>query len=142
MAVNVRSVYLMSRLVLPHMRERGGVIVNVASSVAHRGVVDRAAYTASKGAILALTRAMAADLMRSGIRVNSVSPGTTDTPSLAERLQAFDDPEDARRRFIGRQPMGRLGTAEEVAAAIVFLAARDAAFITGADLAVDGGMTC
>ena len=81
-------------------------------------------------------------LLRSGIRVNSVSPGTTDTPSLAERLQAFDDPEDARRRFIGRQPMGRLGTAEEVAAAIVFLAARDAAFITGADLAVDGGMTC
>lgn len=142
MAVNVRSVYLMSRLVLPHMRERGGVIVNVASSVAHRGVSDRAAYTASKGAILALTRAMAADLMRSGIRVNSVSPGTTDTPSLAERLQAFDDPEDARRRFIGRQPMGRLGTAEEVAAAIVFLAVRDAAFITGADLAVDGGMTC
>ncbi len=143
MAVNVRSVYLLSQAVLPVMRAQGaGTIINVASSVAHRGVADRAAYSASKGAVLALTRAMAADCMQDGIRVNSVSPGTTDTPSLAARLQQFDDPEAARRRFIARQPMGRLGEAEEIAAAIVFLADRDASFITGTDLAVDGGMTC
>lgn len=143
MAVNVRSIYLLSHLVLPYMHAAGsGVIVNVASSVAHRGVSDRAAYSASKGAVLSLTRSMATDLMRKGIRVNSISPGTIDTPSLADRLQAFKDPEAARQRFIDRQPMGRLGTAEEIAAAILFLADRDAAFITGADLAVDGGMTC
>lgn len=143
MAVNVRSVYLLSRLVLPIMRKQGdGVIINVASSVAHRGVVDRAAYSASKGAILALTRAMAKDCVHDGIRVNSVSPGTTETPSLAERLQAFADPVTARQRFIARQPMGRLGAAEEIATAITFLAGHEAAFITGADLAVDGGMTC
>lgn len=143
MDVNLKSVFLMSREVIPHMKKAGGgSIVNVASSVAHKGVADRAAYTASKGGVLALTRAMAIDCLPDHIRVNCVSPGTTDTPSLAERISKSDDIEQAREAFIDRQPMKRLGLDSEIAMAILFAACDEAAFMNGANLSIDGGMTC
>jgi len=139
MAVNVRSVYLLSRAALPYLIERKGVIVNVASSVALKGVKDRFAYTASKGAVLSMTRAQAVDLIEKGVRVNCVCPGTTWTPSLDERLGKFPDPGAKKREFIARQPLGRFGTPEEIADGIIYLI--NAGFCTGTILSVDGGMT-
>jgi meso-butanediol dehydrogenase/(S,S)-butanediol dehydrogenase/diacetyl reductase len=142
MAVNVKSMYLMSHAVVPiFLKHRGGVILNTSSATALRSVVDRAAYSASKGAVLALTKSMAIDYVRDGIRVNCLCPGTIDTPSLQQRLAAFADPEEARRQFVARQPMGRLGTAEEVAKAALFLVLEDARFVTGTAFSVDGGFT-
>lgn len=142
MAVNVRSMYLMSRAVVPiFLKHGGGVILNTSSATALRSVVDRAAYSASKGAVLALTKSMAMDYVRDGIRVNCLCPGTIDTPSLQQRLAAFADPKEARRQFVARQPMGRLGTAEEVAKAALFLVSEDARFVTGAAFSIDGGFT-
>ena len=108
---------------------------------AEKGVADRAAYSASKGALLSLTRAMARDHLAENIRVNCVSPGTTYTPSLERRLQAFADPEKARAEFVARQPMGRFGRDDEIAAAILFAAADDAAFMNGENISINGGMT-
>lgn len=139
MAVNVTGVFLLSRACLPHIIKRKGVIINNASSVALKGVKDRFAYTASKGAVLALTRSMAADLIEKGVRVNCVCPGTTFTPSLDNRLAQFDDYEQKKKEFIARQPMGRFGTSEEIADAIFYLI--NAGFCTGTVLSVDGGMT-
>ena len=142
LAVNLTGAFLISKHVISEMRKcGGGVIVHNASVVALKGVRDRAAYTASKGGLWALTKAMAADGLVDKIRVNCVCPGTTDTPSLARRIQAFADPERARADFIARQPMGRLGTEEEIAAAILFAASEEAAFLNGATIAIDGGMT-
>jgi len=138
MAVNVRGVYLVSRFAIPHLRKTQGVIVNVASAVAHMGAKDRAAYTASKGALVSLTRAMAVDYMDDKIRVNCISPGTTDTPSLRERLAKLPDPEAARKQFIERQPLRRFGLPEEIAEGILYLITAE--FCTGACLSVDGGM--
>jgi len=141
-AVNLKGVYLVSKYTIPEMRKiGGGVIVHNASVVAIKGVKERGAYTASKGGVLALTKAMAADYLSENIRVNCVCPGTTYTPSLERRIQAFADPEKARVDFIARQPMGRLGKDEEIAAAILFAASDEAAFMTGANIAIDGGMT-
>ncbi len=139
MAVNVRSIFLLSKLAIPHLRKTKGTIVNNSSVLALKGVKNRAVYSASKGAISALTKAMAMDYMEDGIRVNAICPGTTDTPSLAKRLSKLDDPEQARKEFIARQPMKRLGTSEEIAQAILFLATNE--FTTGINLSVDGGMT-
>jgi NAD(P)-dependent dehydrogenase (short-subunit alcohol dehydrogenase family) len=140
MAVNVKSMYLMSHAVIPiFLKHGGGVILNTSSATALRSVVDRAAYSASKGAVLALTKSMAIDYVRDGIRVNCLCPGTIDTPSLQQRLAAFGNPEEARKQFIARQPMGRLGTAEEVAKAALFLVSEDARFITGTAFSIDGG---
>jgi meso-butanediol dehydrogenase/(S,S)-butanediol dehydrogenase/diacetyl reductase len=142
MAVNVKSMYLMSHAVVPiFLKHGGGVILNTSSATALRSVVDRAAYTTSKGAVVALTKSMAVDYVRDGIRVNCLCPGTIDTPSLKQRLAAFPDPEEARKQFVARQPMGRLGTAEEVARAALFLVSEDAKFITGIALSIDGGFT-
>jgi NAD(P)-dependent dehydrogenase (short-subunit alcohol dehydrogenase family) len=142
MAVNVKSMYLMSHAVVPIFLKRGGgVILNTSSATALRSVVDRAAYSASKGAVLALTKSMAIDYVRDGIRVNCLCPGTIDTPSLQQRLAAFADPEEARKQFVARQPMGRLGTAEEVAKAALFLVSEDARFVTGTAFSIDGGFT-
>jgi meso-butanediol dehydrogenase / (S,S)-butanediol dehydrogenase / diacetyl reductase len=142
MAVNLKGPFLVSKHAIPEMKKiGGGVIVNTASVVAIKGVKDRAAYTASKGGLWALTKAMAADYLADKIRVNCVCPGTTDTPSLARRIQAFADPDKARADFIARQPMGRLGTDEEIAAAILFAASDEAAFMNGAAITIDGGMT-
>lgn len=142
MAVNLKGVFLVSKYTIPVMRKNGGgVIVHNASVVALKGVKDRGAYTASKGGVWALTKAMAADYLADNIRVNCVCPGTTYTPSLEKRIQAFPDPEKARADFIARQPMGRLGKDEEIAAAILFAASDEAAFMNGATIAIDGGMT-
>ena len=138
MEVNVRGVYLVSRFAIPHLRETQGVIINVASAVALMGAKDRAAYTASKGALLSLTRAMAVDYMDDKIRVNCICPGTTDTPSLKDRLAKLPDPEGARKQFIERQPLRRFGRPEEIAEGILYLVQAD--FCTGTCLSVDGGM--
>jgi NAD(P)-dependent dehydrogenase (short-subunit alcohol dehydrogenase family) len=141
-AVNVKGCYLVSRHAIEAMRQTGGgVIVHIASAAAEKGVADRAAYSASKGALLALTRAMARDHLTENIRVNCVSPGTTTTPSLERRLQAFADPEKARAEFTARQPMGRFGRDDEIAAAILFAAADEAAFMNGENISINGGMT-
>jgi len=140
--VNVKSMYLLCHRVIPIFRSQGGgVILNTSSATALRSVVNRAAYSASKGAVLALTRSMALDHVKENIRVNCLCPGTIDTPSLQGRLRAFADPEQARRDFIARQPMGRFGTAEEVAAAAVYLVSDEAAFVTGVAFPIDGGFT-
>ncbi len=138
-AVNVIGVYLLSKVCLPELKKTKGVIIHNASVLALKGVKERAPYSASKGALLALTRAMAADYIEDGIRVNCLCPGTTDTESLARRIAAFDDPEKARADFIARQPMRRFGTPEEMAEAALYLAT--AQFCTGIYLSVDGGMT-
>jgi len=139
MAVNVRGIYLVSKYAIPYLKRSRGIIINNSSSVAFTGVKNRAAYTASKGAVLSLTRAMAADYIDDGIRVNAICPGTTDTPSLAKRLSKFDNPEKARKDFIARQKMARLGKPEEIAEGVLFLVKNE--FTTGASLSIDGGMT-
>jgi len=139
MAVNVRGIFLLSKYAIPHLKKTSGAIVNTASSVAVKGVTDRAAYTASKGAVLSLTRAMAMDHVGDHVRVNSISPGTTDTPSFRGRVAQSENPEEARKQLIARQPMKRLGTPEEIADGVLFLVLNE--FCTGTNLAVDGGMT-
>jgi 2-keto-3-deoxy-L-fuconate dehydrogenase len=139
--VNVLGLVRATRAALPHLRRSGAAaIVNVCSIAATAGLTQRALYSASKGAVLSLTRAMAADHVAEGIRVNCVNPGTVETPWVERLLASAADPAAARAALIARQPHGRLVTADEVAAAIVYLASPAAGSITGADLAVDGGM--
>jgi 2-keto-3-deoxy-L-fuconate dehydrogenase len=139
--VNVVGTARVSRAFLPMMRlAPGGSIVNIASIAATAGLPARAVYSASKGAILALTRAMAADCIDDGIRVNAVSPGTVDTPWVKRLLDSAADPEAERRALEARQPTGRLVTAEQVASAIEYLLSSDADSITGTAIEVDGGM--
>ena len=139
--VNVVGTARVSRAFLPMMRlAPSGSIVNIASIAATAGLPERAVYTASKGAILALTRAMAADCIGDRIRVNAVSPGTVDTPWVKRLLASAADPEAERRALEARQPTGRLVTAEQVAAAIEYLLSSDADSITGTAIEVDGGM--
>jgi NAD(P)-dependent dehydrogenase (short-subunit alcohol dehydrogenase family) len=139
--VNVVGVARASRAALPYLRRSPhAAIVNISSIAAWSGVVNRALYSASKGAVHALTHAMAADLVADGVRVNCVCPGTVDTPWVARLLARTADPEAERRRLEARQPIGRLVTAEEVAAAVWYLASPAAGATTGAALAVDGGM--
>jgi len=138
-AVNVRGVFLVTRACLPALKKTKGVILINASVLAVKGVKERAAYAASKGALWSLTKAMAADYLEDGIRVNCLCPGTTDTESLAKRIAAFDDPKKARADFIARQPMRRLGTPQEMAEAALYLATAE--FSTGIMLLVDGGAT-
>ncbi|MDF1687606.1 MAG: 2-keto-3-deoxy-L-fuconate dehydrogenase [Parvibaculaceae bacterium] len=139
--LNVRSMYRMARAVLPGMiaRNRGNIInmSSVASSVI--GVPNRFAYGVTKAAVIGLTKSIAADFVGKGIRCNAVCPGTVDTPSLEGRMRALGNYEEARQSFIDRQPMGRIGTADEMAETIVFLASDETAFMTGTALVVDGG---
>jgi NAD(P)-dependent dehydrogenase (short-subunit alcohol dehydrogenase family) len=140
-AVNVFGVAHLSAAVIPAMRRAGrGVIVNTCSVAADVGLVERAVYSASKGAVLGLTRAMAADEVDHGIRVNCVSPGTVDGPWVRRLVAASDDPEATLAALERRQPLGRLVAPEEVAKAVAFLAA-DTTFTTGQDLVLDGGIT-
>lgn len=141
-AVNVDSMFHLCRAVLPGMLDRGaGSIVNmssVASSI--KGVPNRFAYSTTKAAVIGLTRSIAADYVTRGIRCNAICPGTVKTPSLAERVRALGGEEDAAwRGFIARQPMGRLGTAEEIAALALYLASDESSFTTGTIHVVDGG---
>ena len=140
--INVLGIVRVSRAALPALRRSAApCIVNTCSIAATAGLPQRALYSASKGAVLALTRAMAADYVGDGIRVNCVNPGTADTPWVGRLLAAAEDPEVERAALEARQPMGRLVTADEVAAAIQYLASPAAGSTTGTDLAVDGGMS-
>jgi NAD(P)-dependent dehydrogenase (short-subunit alcohol dehydrogenase family) len=142
MAINVKSMYLFCHAVIPKMKAQGGgVILNTASATALRAVSARACYTATKAAVIGLTKSMALDYVHDNIRVNCLCPGTVDTPSLAERLAAFPDPEEARKNFIARQPMGRFGTADEIAQAALYLVSPESEFVTGVAFAIDGGLS-
>jgi 2-keto-3-deoxy-L-fuconate dehydrogenase len=136
-AVNARGTFLCCKHALPRMR-RGAAIVNVASVAGMVGVPGRAAYGASKGAVIAFTRALAVDHVKDGIRVNCVCPGTIDTPWIARVVDELGESRDA---LVARQPLGRLGTADEIAEAIAYLASDRSRFTTGSQLVVDGGMT-
>jgi 2-keto-3-deoxy-L-fuconate dehydrogenase len=140
--VNVVGVARATRAALPYLRRsKHAVIVNLSSIAATAGLVQRAVYSASKGAVHALTLAMAADLVSEGIRVNCVAPGTVDTPWVARLLAKTNDPEGEKARLSARQPTGRLVRADEVAAAVAYLASPTAGATTGMSLAVDGGMS-
>ncbi|NIM71932.1 MAG: SDR family oxidoreductase [Gammaproteobacteria bacterium] len=141
--LNVRSMYLMIRAFLPAMLESGGgSIINVSSVASSiKGIAQRCVYGASKAAVIGLTKSVAADFIGRGIRCNAICPGTVDSPSLQQRIAAFEDPEQARRAFVARQPLGRLGTAEEIAAMAVYLASDESVFTTGTSMVVDGGVT-
>jgi 2-keto-3-deoxy-L-fuconate dehydrogenase len=140
--VNVVGMVRVTRAALPHLRESpAAAIVNTCSIAATAGLPQRALYSATKGAVLALTRAMAADHLADGIRVCCVNPGTAHTPWIDRLLAEADDPEAELAALAARQPTGRLVTAEEVAAAICYLAGPDSGATTGTDLAVDGGMS-
>jgi 2-keto-3-deoxy-L-fuconate dehydrogenase len=151
--VNVRSMFLMVRAFLPKMLEHaktnpaGVSIINMASTASSvKGVPNRCVYGATKAAVIGLTKSVAADFVAHGVRCNAICPGTVETPSLAERIAMqgvllAGGTEAARRAFIERQPMGRLGTPEEIAALAVYLASDEAAFTTGATHIIDGGFT-
>ncbi len=141
--VNVCSMAAMIAAFLPAMLERGrGAIVNIASVVSSvKSAPDRFAYATSKAAVIGLTRSVARDFAARGVRCNSISPGTVDTPSLRMRVAATARAETAMGEFVARQPMGRLGAAEEVAAVAVLLATDEATFMTGANVVIDGGMS-
>jgi 2-keto-3-deoxy-L-fuconate dehydrogenase len=140
---NATSCFLTIRAVLPGMIERSsGSIINIASVASSiTGVPNRAAYGAGKAAVIGLTKAVARDVIRTGVRVNALCPGTTQSPSLEARIAATQDPVATRRAFIERQPMGRLGKVEEMAAAAVYLASDESTFTTGTIMIVDGGQT-
>ena len=140
--INVTGIARVTRAALPHLRRSAhAVVVNTCSAVAFVGVPQRALYTATKGAVAALTLAMAADHVGEGIRVNAVAPGTADTPWVRRLLDVADDPDETARALRARQPLGKLVSADEVAFAIVSLASPLAASTTGTILRVDGGMT-
>lgn len=141
--LNVRAQFVVAKAFLPAMLAAGGgSIINMASVASSlHGVVNRCAYGASKAAVIGLTKSIAADYIRQGIRCNAVCPGTIDTPSLHDRINAFADPVQARADFIARQPIGRLGTAEELAEGILFLASDESRYMTGQCLVMDGGIT-
>jgi meso-butanediol dehydrogenase / (S,S)-butanediol dehydrogenase / diacetyl reductase len=142
MAVNVRGVYLGCKYAIPHMaKQGGGAIVNMASATSVAGIKDRAAYVTSKGAVAAMTRAMALDHAHQNARINCVAPGTIETPYYEKILAAAADPKAVRDALEARQPMGRMGTTEEIAKAVLFLAGEDASFCTGSTLFADGGWT-
>ncbi len=135
--VNLNGVFLCSKHVIPHMKERGGSIINTSSVTGIVGVRNRAAYSASKGAIVALTRNMALDYARHRIRVNCICPGFTRTPLIDRLLQ---DPE-AARKLAALHPLGRLGNPEDIAHAVVFLASDESSWMTGQTLVIDGGFS-
>jgi NAD(P)-dependent dehydrogenase (short-subunit alcohol dehydrogenase family) len=141
--LNVRSMFVMTKAMLPKMiAAGGGTILNMASVLgAHKAAPNRLAYAASKAAVAGFTRALAIDHVKQNIRVNCVCPGTVDTPSLGDRINAFADPVQARKDFVARQPMGRLATAEEIAETFVYLVSDESSFMTGQAIFVDGGMS-
>ncbi|MBI3867542.1 MAG: glucose 1-dehydrogenase [Verrucomicrobia bacterium] len=139
-AVNVRGVFNMSKAFLPAMLQRKrGVILNMASIGGVVGIRDRLAYCASKFAVVGITKAMALDHARDGIRVNCICPGRVETPFVAQRLKEYPDPEKAYEEMAATQALGRMGRPEEIAAAALYLASDEASFITGSDFIIDGG---
>lgn len=140
-ALNVKAHFRIIRAFLPGMIANGGAsIVNMASVASSiKGTVNRCVYSATKGAVIGLTKTVAADFIGKGIRCNAVCPGSVDTPSLRERMRAQGDYEAARKAFIARAPMSRMATAEEVAELVVYLASDESAFVTGQTHIIDGG---
>jgi 2-keto-3-deoxy-L-fuconate dehydrogenase len=140
--LNVRSQFWTIQAVLPKMlAAKKGSIINMASVVSIKGLPNRFVYGASKAAVIGLTKSVAADFVMQGVRCNAICPGTVDTPSLADRINVYEDPVEARKNFIARQPMGRLAQAHEIAPIVVFLASDESAFVTGQSYGIDGGMT-
>jgi len=146
MDLNVKSMYRTIRAFLPGMLEQGhGSVINMASAASSiKGAANRVVYAASKAAVLGLTRALAADYVAKGVRFNAICPGTVESPSLGERIQAVSEDtgksvDEARNMFVSRQPMGRLGTADEIAALAVYLASDESGFTTGTSQIIDGG---
>lgn len=144
--LNVRSQFWTIQAALPRMLANnggkgGGSIINMASVVSIKGLPNRFVYGSSKAAVIGLTKSVAADYVMQGVRCNCICPGTVDTPSLQDRINVFEDPAQARRNFIARQPMGRLAQAHEIAPVVTFLASDESAFVTGQNYNVDGGMT-
>ena len=142
-ALNVRAQLWMIQAVLPRMLAAGGgSIINMASVASSvRGLPSRCVYGLTKAAVIGLTKSIAADYIRQGVRCNALCPGTVDTPSLGDRINAYADPVAAREAFVARQPMGRLAQADEIAPMVVFLASDASTFMTGQTVCVDGGMT-
>lgn len=142
LAVNLTGVFLVCKATLPHLLDRGGgCIINMASVAGLVGIRERAGYCASKGGVIALTRAIAVDYVAQGVRCNAICPGTVDTPWVERMVSNYPDPAATRAAMVARQPMGRLGKPEEIAQAAVYLASEDAAFITGTCFVIDGGLT-
>ncbi len=142
-AVNVKSMFLVARAFIPGMLKKGrGSIINMASVASSiKGLPNRCVYGASKAAVIGLTKSIAADFVRRGVRCNAICPGTVDTPSLQGRINSYADPEQARKDFVARQPMGRLGTVDDITGILVFLASDESLFATGNAYSIDGGMT-
>ena len=141
--LNARAQFWTIQAALPAMLAHGGgSIINMSSVCSSiKGLSNRFIYGASKAAVIGLTKSVAADFVAHGVRCNAICPGTVDTPSLQERINAYDDPAQARQNFIARQPMGRLAQADEIAPLIVFLAGDESAFVTGQAYAIDGGIS-
>jgi NAD(P)-dependent dehydrogenase (short-subunit alcohol dehydrogenase family) len=141
--VNVKSMYFMCKAILPLMiKQNGGSIINISSCASSfKGFPNRFVYGTTKGAVIGLTKAIAADFVKQNIRCNSIAPGTVYSPSWQDRVNQSPDPVQAKKDFIARQPMGRLGTAEEIAAVAVYLASDDSTFTTGSTIHVDGGIS-
>ena len=141
--LNARAQFWTIQAALPAMLAHGGgSIINMSSVCSSiKGLSNRFIYGASKAAVIGLTKSVAADFVAHGVRCNAICPGTVDTPSLQERINAYDDPAQARQNFIARQPMGRLAQADEIAPLIVFLASDESAFVTGQAYAIDGGIS-
>ena len=148
MNLNVRSMYAVTRAALPRMiaehQSKGtwSSIINMASIASSiRGIPNRFAYGTSKAAVIGLTKSVAADFVQKGIRCNAIAPGTVDTPSLAERINAHADPAASRKAFVARQPMGRIAKPEEIVPLVVYLASDESSYVTGNVYSCDGGMT-
>ena len=141
--LNVRSQFWMIQAALPKMLAgRGGSIINMASVCSSiKGLPNRFIYGTTKAAVIGLTKSVAADYVGQNVRCNAVCPGTVDTPSLQDRINAFDDPVEARKAFVARQPVGRIAQAHEIAPLLVFLASDESSFVTGQAYAIDGGIT-
>ena len=141
--VNVKSMYFMCKAIIPLMiKQNGGSIINISSCASSfKGFPNRFVYGTTKGAVIGLTKAIAADFVKKNIRCNSIAPGTVYSPSWQDRVNQSPDPVQAKKDFIARQPMGRLGTAEEIAAVAVYLASDDSTFTTGSTIHVDGGIS-
>jgi 3-hydroxybutyrate dehydrogenase len=141
--VNIKAMYFMCKAIIPLMvKQNGGSIINISSIASSlKGLPNRFVYGTSKAAIIGLTKSIASDFVKQNIRCNSIAPGTVFSPSWQDRVNQSPDPVQAKKDFIARQPMGRLGTAEEIAAMAIYLAGDESTFTTGNTFSVDGGMT-
>ena len=141
--VNIKSMYFMTKSILPKMvKQNKGSIINVSSIASSlRGLPNRFVYGTTKAAIIGFTKSIASDFIKNNIRCNAIAPGTVHTPSWEGRVQSANDPVQAKKDFIARQPMGRLGTPEEIASLAIYLASDESEFVTGVTHAIDGGMS-